>query len=461
MDSGSVRFILQIAALSAVVVVPVFLILVLRGALPIFASFISASLIIIFIAVVMYPLARTMTRITAWSTDVTDSHVPEPPDAVRGPLQTSLTAMVATIHRQLHVRDERIEQVVSGIRGTFNSLVDPIVALSDEGQVVYLNRTAEELLGTQAPGMEITGLLRDPRLATLIDATRTRATTGQVEIIHTDAHADRQFLVDAVPLRPDQTLDWSMMLMLRDITEVKRTEQMRVDFVANASHEIRSPLAAMIGCIETLQTTARNDPEAQEMFLGMMHDQGQRMEQLVDDLLSLSRIELREHTQPTGEVSVPDLLWRIRTSLLYHAEEKDISIDLDTTSELLAVRGDEGELEQAFYNLLSNAIKYGHAGTSVRVSTGVANDPPPHLFAAKGQLAWISVADQGDGIPAHHLPRLTERFYRVDTARSREMGGTGLGLAIVKHIMNRHRGELHISSTTGQGSVFTIWIPVA
>ena len=191
----------------------------------------------------------------------------------------------------------------------------------------------------------------------------------------------------------------------------------------------------------------------------MMDDQGRRMARLVDDLLSLSRIELKEHTQPTGKVDLAAMLERLRVSLRFDVAEKEMTIALDVASGLALARGDEGELEQALYNLVSNAIRYGRRGTTVSVCAGVSESPPDHLRLSSGPLLWVAVSDDGEGIEPHHLPRLTERFYRVDAARSRALSGTGLGLAIVKHVLNRHRGELHIESRVGEGSTFTIWLP--
>src|SRR5579883_3431601 len=230
-------------------------------------------------------------------------------------------------------------------------------------------------------------------------------------------------------------------LTLQDITELKRVEQTRADFIANASHELRTPLATLAGFIETLRGPAREDAEARERFLAIMAGQATRMARLVEDLLSLSRIELNEHIPPQGRVALAPLLQHLADALELRAGERNMRIRLSVPSDLPEVQGDRDELAQVFQNLLDNAIKYGRADTEINVEAAIRDRAPS--AAGRAGLARIAVAvrDQGEGIAREHLPRLTERFYRADTLRSREMGGTGLGLAIVKHIVNRHRSR--------------------
>jgi two-component system phosphate regulon sensor histidine kinase PhoR len=250
-------------------------------------------------------------------------------------------------------------------------------------------------------------------------------------------------------------------LTLHDLTASKRSERLRADFVANASHELRTPLASLIGFIETLRGPAREDTAAREHFLTIMAEQSQRMARLVDDLLSLSRIEMNEHRPPTERLNLSGVLRTVADLLEQRAAARDMRIVLDLPADLPEVLGDSDELAQVFQNLFDNAIKYGRPGTPIEVSAG----PSPRLLSGTrpgerpGAIA-VAVRDHGDGIAREHLPRLTERFYRVDAARSRELGGTGLGLAIVKHIVNHHRGALDIDSELGEGSVFTVHLPL-
>jgi two-component system phosphate regulon sensor histidine kinase PhoR len=239
---------------------------------------------------------------------------------------------------------------------------------------------------------------------------------------------------------------------------LKRAEQMRADFIANASHELRTPLATLIGFIETLRGPARDDAEARERFLAIMHGQASRMARLVEDLMSLSRIELNEHMMPGDRVALSPLLRQIAETLELRAAERDMRIRLAVPPDLPDVLGDRDELAQVFQNLIDNAIKYGRAGTDIMVRAAAGSPPARESDGTQNAAVSVAVRDQGEGIAREHLPRLTERFYRVDTARSREMGGTGLGLAIVKHILNHHRGFLEVESTPGVGSVFTVFL---
>jgi two-component system phosphate regulon sensor histidine kinase PhoR len=243
-------------------------------------------------------------------------------------------------------------------------------------------------------------------------------------------------------------------LTLHDVTALRRAEQMRADFIANAGHDLKTPLSTLIGFIETLLGPARDDAEARERFLTIMREETQRMARLVDDLRSLTRIEQSEHMPPTGDVALPPLLAHVAAALELRAGERGMRIRLDVPADLPAVQGDRDQLAQLFQNLLDNAIKYGRPHSEIAVTAGTDS-------ARSASDIWVAVADRGDGIPPEHLPRLTERFYRVDTGRSREMGGTGLGLAIVKHILNRHRGRLEIDSAPGRGSTFTVRLPAA
>jgi two-component system phosphate regulon sensor histidine kinase PhoR len=247
-------------------------------------------------------------------------------------------------------------------------------------------------------------------------------------------------------------------LTLHDITQLKRAEQMRADFIANASHELRTPLTTLTGFIETLRGPAREDAEARERFLAIMHEQAARMIRLVEDLLSLSRIELNEHVMPQGRVALGPLLRHLADTLELRADERAMCIKLELPPDLPDVLGDRDELAQVFQNLVDNAIKYGRAGSEIIVAAATGGRPSHSGDVGEGPLVSVAVRDRGEGIAREHLPRLTERFYRVDTTRSREMGGTGLGLAIVKHILNRHRGFLDIESTPGTGSVFAVFL---
>ncbi|MCG6122216.1 MAG: ATP-binding protein [Microvirga sp.] len=242
-----------------------------------------------------------------------------------------------------------------------------------------------------------------------------------------------------------------VMLFFRDLTNARRLETMRVDFIANVSHELRTPLASVLGFIETLQGPARDDAKARERFLAIMREQALRMTRLIDDLLSLSRIELRAHVAPTDEVDLAPVARQILDTLAPLARDNGVTIVPHFPATPALIRGDRDELLRVVENLVENAVKYGGSGGKVEVSLTRRDESGPF---------WVlAVRDYGPGVAADHLPRLTERFYRADVEQSRQKGGTGLGLAIVKHIVARHRGRLAVESEPGQGATFSVTLP--
>ena len=253
---------------------------------------------------------------------------------------------------------------------------------------------------------------------------------------------------------PNATRPDLVLMTFHDLTPLRRVEEMRADFVANASHELRTPLAALLGFIETLQGSAREDAKARERFLAIMQEQARRMARLIDDLLSLSRIELNAHRRPDTPADLVPIVRQVADGLETLARDRGVTLHIEAGN-ALAVHGDHDELVRVFENLVENALKYGAAGrrVDIKLATGASNDGEPE--------ALVSVRDYGPGIAPEHLPRLTERFYRVDVGESRAQGGTGLGLALVKHILNRHRGRLTIDSAPGAGATFTVHLPTA
>jgi two-component system phosphate regulon sensor histidine kinase PhoR len=230
---------------------------------------------------------------------------------------------------------------------------------------------------------------------------------------------------------------------------------MRADFVANAGHELKTPLSTLLGFIETLRGPARDDAAARERFLGILYEQAGRMARLVDDLLSLSRIEQKVHIHPDTTTDLVMIVNEVTDGLAPLARERDVEIRINGEADSLDVLGDRDELIRVFENLIENALKYGASGK--RVDITLTREPA----AGEPRDAMVAVRDYGPGIAPEHLPRLTERFYRVDIAESRAQGGTGLGLALVKHILNRHRGRLMIDSTLGSGATFTARLPLS
>jgi two-component system phosphate regulon sensor histidine kinase PhoR len=356
----------------------------------------------------------------------------------------------------------RLATSFSDLERALDALPGPLLLLDAEGAIVRSNQAAQNLLGGTLAGRNITVVLRHPDLLNAIEAAR-REHQGRDLVFTLPLPVEQIFAARVEPLLDPAADGSAMVVALMDLTASRRTDQMRADFVANASHEIRTPLSVLIGFIETLQGPAREDAEARERFLAIMAQNAKRMARLVDDLLSLSRIEMNEHTPPTGRVDLKATVRTATDTLAYQAEQRNVTIALDWGDGVAAAIGDEGELALAIQNLISNAIKYGPTGGTVTIEARRVQRVPGSVgwpVSRQGALA-LTVIDHGEGIAKEHIPRLTERFYRVDTARSRELGGTGLGLAIVKHIISRHRGSLQIDSTPGKGSRFTLFLQPA
>jgi two-component system, OmpR family, phosphate regulon sensor histidine kinase PhoR len=341
------------------------------------------------------------------------------------------------------------------------ALPDPLILLDERRRIFRANGAANEMLGMRLVERDLAVALRHPAVLSAADAVLHGEAARVVEFDMTTP-IERHLSARFAALRPHTAEGAAAVLTLHDLTAAKRSERLRADFVANASHELRTPLASLIGFIETLRGPAHDDAAARDHFLGIMAEQSQRMKRLVDDLLSLSRIEMNEHRPPTERVDLERVLRTVADLLEQRSTARDMRISLDLPAAPVEVLGDPDELAQVFQNLLDNAIKYGRPGTPIEVSAR----PSPRILPGsrpgeRPPAIAVAVHDHGEGIPREHLPRLTERFYRVDAARSRELGGTGLGLAIVKHIVNRHRGALDIESELGEGSVFTVHLTLA
>jgi len=341
----------------------------------------------------------------------------------------------------------------SPMSAVVDALPDPGILLSPTGQVVFFNALAKGLFASLREGSHISSLIRAPEF---LDAVSAAPRSGRaVSVVYAErVPVGRRLEATVAPLARSGDVDGDILVLLRDFTEGERINQMRTDFIANASHEMRTPLASLRGFIETLQSTAKEDEAARERFLPIMAEQASRMTRLIDALLSLSRLEMNAHLPPSDLVDLNDVLGHARDTLEPLAANSHTTLEVEPFARQAIVRGDRDELVQVLQNLVQNALKYGRPDGTVRIE---AKHIPSLNQPARGRFA-ISVVDDGPGIPAEHLPRLTERFYRVDVDSSREKGGTGLGLAIVKHILNRHRGELAIASNTGQGSTFTVML---
>lgn len=323
------------------------------------------------------------------------------------------------------------------------ALPDGAVVVDAAGDITAANHLAIDILQADPRGLLATSILRAPAIAAAIRQVREQGTATTVDI---EFHGRLQRQVFAMLSRLGN--HGHILVLLRDLTREQAVEKMRSDFVANASHEMRTPLSTIIGTIETLQGAAKEDPKAREKFLSSMLSQAHRMKRLIDDLLTLSRIELNAHVRPSSKVSLSNIAKQAKSNLSSFATEYNVELELISDGEV-QVSGEADELLQVALNLIENAIKYGGEGKRVEIHC-----------SEKGRNGVLSITDFGQGIAEDHIPRLTERFYRVSTKQSRARGGTGLGLAIVKHIVLRHRGEMDIRSEPSRGSTFTISIPL-
>src|SRR5215468_7923871 len=332
---------------------------------------------------------------------------------------------------------------------------DPAVLLDRAGRVIHLNAAAAQL----APALRKNELaqfaLRSPEIImALREAIATSEPRRATYLDHVPVDRWMELIITPVPV-PSAFggTDKCMLMTFHDQTPLRRVEEMRADFVANASHELRTPLAALSGFIDTLQGPAKDDAKARERFLSIMHVQATRMARLIDDLLSLSRVELSAHVRPDTSIDIVPIIRQVADGLEPLARERQVVVNIDLPQTAIMIAGDREELLRLFENLIENALKYGASGGKVVVSLSLV---PPGDAAPEIR---VMVRDFGPGIAPEHLPRLTERFYRVDVGDSRSQGGTGLGLSLVKHIVNRHRGRLVIESVPKHGATFTACFP--
>jgi len=345
--------------------------------------------------------------------------------------------------------------MTDSLHSVLDVLDEPVLLLASDRIILHANNAAQKLFGVDSNatliGSSFVRVLRNPEALRCVNA-----------VLSGDQQAQTVFQLD-IPHRATMRLSATAMetsspavvVTLKDETPLLQAAQMRSDFVANVSHELRSPLTTLSGIIETLQGNAKDDPEAQQRFLKIMQSEAGRMDRLIGDLISLSRVEEEERVRPTESVDLVEIAWAVMSNLKERSEAADREFDFQPETEKCFVVGDSDQLTQVFQNLLENAVKYSKSGGRITLKIESKKSAPRF-----NSTVWAaSVSDEGEGIDAEHLPRLTERFYRIDSGRSRAMGGTGLGLAIVKHILSRHRGRLHIASVPGEGVTMTALIP--
>lgn len=345
------------------------------------------------------------------------------------------------------------EMTDSTLQSCLDALPLPALAVGVNERILCANSLAQALLGQTLSGRHFITILRQPSLLDAVEASLRTGEMRKARYLASEGNAESAYTVTCAPITVRQGA--AVLVSFEDITAVEQAGQMRRDFVANVSHELRTPLTALLSFIETLRGPAREDKAARERFLEIMETEASRMNRLVGDLLSLNRVEQDERVRPTESVDLGALLAETLRGLAPLAEKGDVVLVNAAPGAGIVAPGDSDQLRQVFTNLIENAIKYGGPGTVT-----LQLERPEYEPALRARGVRITVADDGPGISKIHLPRITERFYRVDDHRSREMGGTGLGLAIVKHIISRHRGRLRIESEPGEGSRFTVVLPV-
>jgi two-component system, OmpR family, phosphate regulon sensor histidine kinase PhoR len=432
--------------------------LVVLGYLQLVPALVAWLLVLALSGVLAWARERRLRATQRYLAALAEGQQPEPlPDF--GPLGgDELATALHRLDRALAERQARQIETDQLVASLLDALPDPVLLVAGR-VVVNANRAAIALFGDDPSNRPLEARLRDPGLLAAVD--QAQQGRGNTELaLQLLGPPRRAFGGQVMPVRLRGQP--AALIALRELTEQLMIERMRSDFVANASHELRTPLAVVAGCIETLSGPARDDDEACARFLEIMAGESARMTRLVDDLLSLSRIEQTEHQPPQSRVDPAACMEGVVESLRAYAAKRHVTLDVRRDPELPPVVGDRDQLVQLISNLVDNAIKHGGEGGEVEIACEqVASAPIAAGLLAGRPAVRIVVADHGPGIAAEHLPRLTERFFRVDTARSRQLGGTGLGLAIVKHILRRHRGHLALESQLGRGTTATAYLPVA
>lgn len=448
---------MAVASLPALLVLGLFAVL---GELD-FSWFVGGYLAIVALsALYALPLLSNVAALTKYVSDLGHDKRARAPDLKFLSNFASLSDAFARLQRTWDKQKQEMETVITEREILVDTLPDILIMTNHDTVIVRTNRAARAIFGQNLAGRRLFEIIPSTKLKQAVAVVSEEYKGQQVEFyLNEPINRDFQAIIERFPIPSEGGI--SLVITLNDITEQKRIQRMRADFVANASHEIRTPLASIIGFIETLRGPAKDDERARDEFLKVMGDQAERMSKLVGDLLSLSKIEMNAHNPPTGKVDMARLVRGEKQHFDWACKQKNVTMRLKVHDNLPLVLGDENELAQVVRNLLSNAIKYTNPDTEITVGARITSDlPEDPAMRNLSRVMLFSVKDRGEGIPKEHLPRLTERFYRVDSARTRKVGGTGLGLAIVKHVLNRHHGVLAVDSDVGKGSTFSVYLPL-
>lgn len=419
-----------------------------------------AIMLVFFAAAVMVrPYVASILTLTDYVDNLSQDRKVEAPNFYRLRSFRALSFAVNKLHRSWERRKQQMENIIDEREILVDSIPDVLIMIDNNFNIVRTNAAARKYFGQNLAYRKLKDVVQNDLLLRAVREAYEQGIDKDVEfLLLQPIEGYFRARVDHFPTR--STGGIAVIITMHNITELKRSEQMRADFVANASHEIRTPLASIIGFIETLQGPAKDDTAAREQFLQIMGEQAQRMSALVNDLLSLSKIEMNANSTPNGSVDMLGVIYKVRAHLDWASKEKRMPIEIEVPESLPHVRGDESELMQVLQNLVSNALKYGRVETPVLITAEVTQRyPADRSLEMDPPVLKIAVHDQGEGIPTEHIPRLTERFYRVSST-ARKTSGTGLGLAIVKHILHRHKALLDVKSIVGVGSCFSIYVPI-
>lgn len=433
--------------------------LLLLGYLSLIAALIGLAITCAFAAIGAVEQSRERIAVGEWLDAIAYDDEPKPLPFIRNPLAETVGLALSKMRRELHEARTRSRSSERLLDALIEALPDPIIVIDREKEIVQANAAAARTFETATTGTPLARILRDPGLLAAVDSALQSAHGSQLAFSPL-SDREKRFAARVEPIELDDRRR-GVLIGLREQTEQVMIERMRSDFVANASHEMRTPLASLQGIIETLRGPARDDAAARATFLATMAEETARMNRLVDDLLFLSRIELAALRPPSELCRVEPVVKRAIEAMRPIADREGIVFRHHCASELPQLQADPDQLQQMIINFLDNAFKYGGRGAVVDLEVETLAQAPQTAGPITGRACvMVGIKDDGPGIPPEHIPRLTERFYRVDTARARRLGGTGLGLAIVKHILRRHDGHLDIKSELGVGSTFTVYLPL-
>ena len=411
-------------------------------------------------AIFVIPFLSNISALTHYVNDLALDRRVRSPDLSFLSNVGELSGALNRLQQSWENKRQEMETVITEREILVDTLPDILIMTNDSKMIVRTNRAARNIFGQNLAHRHLRDIIQSETLMNAISTVIEDLHGQEVEFhLGEPFMKDFQAIIERFPIPSEGGI--SIVITLTDITQQKRIQRMRADFVANASHEIRTPLASIIGFIETLRGPAKDDEAAREEFLKVMADQAERMSKLVNDLLSLSKVEMNVNAAPISKVDLLRIIRSEKQHFEWACKQKNVTIRLKLNDTLPATKGDDEELAQVVRNLIGNAVKYTNSDTEVIITAKLTSSlPDDPVFRNLSRAILFSIQDHGEGIAKEHLPRLTERFYRVDTARTRKVGGTGLGLSIVKHVLNRHHGVLTIDSEMGRGSTFSIYLPV-